>query len=1347
MRFIPRLLVFLLLLQASPRLFGQVNILFTSDTGLPNSLVNCIAEDTQGRMWIATENGLSLFNGSRFINFYNEKGNPNSLVSNFVRTVCADKSGRMLVGSTAGLQIYDNYRNSFTPLVDTKSIGVNDNNINDIITLRDGGHLVVGLDAFNIYIGEGGKIEARENALTHKVRNIISAAESRDGSLWAIQRPGGVYKSEGKTKKIRHVTDAAGKDYYFQTICEGNDGGVYAGHSESGLYVYDARTHRFNLMPGTERLLQIRDIKPLGNSTVLCIGTDGYGVYLYDTRKKEFVASKFFSDPFLNIASQKVHKIYINNDGHIWLGMYQKGIYVTNTQSNTFEYIGHRSREKNLIGDRCVTSIMQTYNGDVWVTTDNGGLYGIGADGRQLNRYTADSSPLSVPTTMLGLFEDSRHRVWFGSFNRGSGTIDLATGRCNYVTLQGTTGRLYSVYEFAEDKRGQIWAASMGNGILRYDEASHSLSTYVTTDGTSWSTCLEYDRENDVFYAGTYGGVVWFSPTDPKKTVHQVTTCTAAYSINRVSPTLMAFSTTDGLILYDTKKKQISKTITTDDKLPNNNVLSAEMGNDGHLWISCSEGLVRYNLKTMTSESFTVRDGLQGNEFYRNASLVGRDGKLWFGGINGITVFSPKMISNNRKNNLKVRVVSLRADEQYVNPNEDGEYLIPSAVDAFTVELATLPLYMSHRISYSYSLDGGAWETLPAPQNLLTYNNIGYGEHTLSLKTIIDGKDSEITDTVIYVPYPWYLKWWVVLLWIALIAALVYWAQNNIRHRRALNKAVIEHRREEELKETKLQFFMNIVHDLRTPLTLIATPLQKLVTTDDNTRRQHLYSIMSKNTDRLLRLTNEIMDLRKIDRGKMVLRCYYTNVSRFINSVVENTSDIAETRKLEFKATDNTDGNMMAWMDTQSIEKVLINLISNAVKFTEPGGYVHVEWGEEPDGRLYIKIVDTGIGIPEADRAHIFDRFYQVKATEKHVKGTGIGLNLVKSLVELHHGDISVLDNPDGKGTQFVIILPTRKDAYDEDELYEGEPALQNSFAETPEVTNLIQTIDATDDDNSASQGSVSADSSNGGDVVDTVSAVPKSKRKTILIADDDDDIRQFLTEEMAAQYNVLAVPDGKAAYNTLLRSHVDLLISDVMMPNMDGHELCRMIRQNVHHCNLPIILLTAKNSDQDQLEGLQSKADAYVTKPFNLELLQTMVCNLLLRHDSLRNTIKGFEMTAEKITTPASTSADDKLMERLTKAIDANLNNPDLTSDLLAREVGLSRVHLYRKLKELTNQSATSYIRNIRLTKAAELLREKKLTVSETAYLVGFRTPNHFSAAFKELYGVSPKEYANGEG
>lgn len=1315
-------------------------MLFTSDYDLPNSLVNKIAEDSYGLIWVATEDGLCSFNGSRFTTYRNIAGDENSISSNFIRTVCTDSRGNVVVGTVSGVQVYNRHENNFSKLLNTESIGLRIHNVNDLCPLKNGDYAVIGKGSYNIHINDDGTVVLKRNAFSNRKDNGSHIMEDTKGNLWAGYEAKGVWCADNNGH-VRNIVSADGKQYDFAVFCCDNNGKVYAGHSAGGLYCYNERTRHFDFMQGTESLMKIRDIKQIPNTSLLCVGTDGEGIHIYDVKTHSFVNSNMFDDPFIDISSQKVHSLYINKVGDIWIGLYQKGIFMATKAKSLFGYVGARSQKYNIIGSRCVTSIIQRRDGSIWVGTDNGGLHGITPQLQAIRSFPANDMH-GLPASLVTLFEDSKGRLWFGSFNHGCGVVDVNTGGCRYATLKGVNSWYYSVYGFVEDKRGQLWAGSMGKGVLRYDEEKNEFQPYIDTDGTTWTGTVFYDKDNDRIYCGTYDGIVWFSPTDKTRKTHSIGNKIVVYSISRLSKTTIGFGTTDGISILDTKTGNLRQ-VAVKNGLSNSNIFALQLGTKGDIWMSSGGGLMRYDIKTNAVESFTMKDGLQGNEFFKNASLVSSDGRLWFGGVNGITVFNPSNFNSSKNLKCTSRVVGLRAGERYLCADENGCYTVPNGVDVFNVELATLPLYMTHRVTYYYRMDSGDWVMLPGTQNRVVFDNVSSGSHTLYTKVMIDDVESEVTETEIYVKYPWFLRWWANIIWLVVLAAIAYHVRQFLKRRREIRESLIEHEREEELKESKLQFFMNVVHDLRTPLTLIQTPLQKLKSMGDDSHHQRLYEIMNRNTNRLLKLTNEIMDLRKLDTGKMQLFPHNAYISKHILNITDSMSDMLETRHQQLILTDHTDGKQMMIFDAQAFEKILVNLLGNAIKYTQEGGQIEVEWDivdslttnlphkdEIEDKCLVLSVTDNGIGISDEDKQHIFERFYQVRVNDKHIKGTGIGLDLVRSLVELHKGEITVSDNPSGKGTRFTIIIPNQEVS-----------SVAESYIQQTTDTEMDSTVDLNAQESSLACSDTSDDVSSVNTVLDDISKRSVSK-KTVLIADDDDDIRTFLCEEMAASFNIVEASNGKQAFEIINQRNIDLVVSDVMMPEMDGLELTRKIRDNIRLAHIPIILLTAKASDQDRIEGLQASADMYVTKPFNIDLLQTLIVNFLVRNDKLQISFKGNELPADRIDTPEVQSADDKLMERLLKVINDNLSNPDLTTDFLAQESGLSRGHLYRKLKELTNQSATNFIRNIRLTKAAELLSQKRGTISEIAYLVGFRTPTHFSTAFKELYGMTPREY-----
>lgn len=1336
-----RLFVTLVLICFKYVSFASTGVLFTSNHDLPNSLINKIVETRDGMIWIATENGLCRYNGSSFVTYYHHSNDEHSLASNFIRTIEADGKGHLMVGTTDGLQMYRPETNDFTSVISINSKEKHCN-VSDI-AYYNGVFYVSGNQNFSVRVDGDGNPKAEKNRYTSTKYIANQTVVDSNGNIWLVCHFRGVYCVD-KKGNIRTIKDEHGQPYLFYNLYQGPDGRMYASSNHGGLYVKNSGSDIFTLVPGSESFPIIRDMKVLPGTNIICLATDGLGIRFYDCRKGQMV-SQIIDDPFIDLSSQKVHSLCFTNDGDVWMAFFQRGVYLSVAGNIGFNYVGNRSKRFDFIGDRCVTSVLETHDGGIWVSTDNGGIYGVSRDGTSLGVYHSGNGAGQVPSSPLALFEDSRQRVWFGSYGSGYGQIDLRSGRCKYLSINGAGVAGTSVYGFAEDGNSNIWGVSMGSGLLFFDESKQQFTVYSATRYVKWACAIYYDNRNNNLYVGTYDGLLSLdmeginAKGNAGSAKRELKLLLRDYVVHSISPRgkeQLCVSTNNGLILYNTRTGNVVK-YGMAEGLPSMTIYSALEADDGSLWVSSTKGLSHIFLKAKEVENFSVRDGLQGNEFYKNAVLRGSDGAFFFGGMNGMTWFYPKDVQMGVQN-CHVKVAEVKSDMKSFLADEDGNFHIEDGIQSFSIDLVTSPISMTYRAVYCYQMDGDGWQKLPSSVNSISYSHLSPGNHEFEVYAIINGKQSEVARVHLYIAYPWYRQWWAWVLWISLATAMSCGGYVMRQRRNAELKIMAESKQAEQIKEEKLQFFINIAHDLRTPMTLIVSPLQKLMALDKDESRRHSYEIMYRNANRILNLVNQLMDARRIDRGKMPVNCREVDFTALFENIVDSVTDLAERRNQSLTTEKGVCTVEKAWLDTDFLEKILINLIGNSVKYTEEGGYVKVKWftleagatvaqgtvdaAKFAEGALALQVIDNGIGIPEEEQKYVFDRFYQIPKNRKHEIGTGIGLNLVHSLVQLHHGDITISNNPEGRGTIFTILMPLGSKAYSAEEMIKDEiPA------------NVVYTDKAL----LKEKGEMMS--------VAPVVEMPEGhlpSRQTILVVDDEEEIRNYLAEELSDTYNVKMCNDGEEAMSLLLREHVDIVLSDVMMPKVDGLELCRRIRENVLLNHLPIILLTAKNTDTVRLDSLKLSVETFISKPFNMAILRSTVDSLLRRQSSLRNTFSGKQMPTDQIATPDVQSPDDRLMERIVKVINDNLSNPDITSEDIAREVGLSRVHLYRKLTELTNQTASNYIRNIRLAKGAELLQNKKMSVSEIAYQVGFKTPNHFATAFKKMYGVSPTDY-----
>ena len=563
-------------------------------------------------------------------------------------------------------------------------------------------------------------------------------------------------------------------------------------------------------------------------------------------------------------------------------------------------------------------------------------------------------------------------------------------------------------------------------------------------------------------------------------------------------------------------------------------------------------------------------------------------------------------------------------------------------------------------------------------------------------------------------------------------SACLYWALlSRMRHRREIMKR--EHA--EQLNEAKLQFFINISHEIRTPMTLIINPLEKLLAEKKGGEVQKTYLMIYRNAQRILRLINQLMDIRKLDKGQMFMKFRETDMVGFIDDVMLTFDYMARKKKIHFSF-EHAMPQLKVWVDMNNFDKILMNIFSNAFKYTPEQGEITVTLSTGRDATrrdplkeyFEITVTDSGIGLDREKIERIFERFYQIdNDVTKSNFGTGIGLHLSRSLVELHHGIILAENREDAPGSRFVIRIPLGSAHLRTDELEDVEALITpHAMLVKPEKTDLEEVFEE-------GEGEEDEESKKTG----------KAKnRMRILIVEDEEEILSYLKEELEGDYRIMTRKNGREAYDTILADTPDLVISDIMMPEMDGLSLCRKIKQNTNVNHVPVILLTAKSKPEDTMEGMATGADAYMVKPFNTELLKSTIANLLANRKLLKSKFSGAQQQEDKVQKLSMKSADEILMSKIMKVINENLSNPDLNVEMLAANVGLSRVHVHRKLKELTNLSARDFIKNIRLQQAAALLKEKKLTVSEVAYATGYTNLSHFSSSFKEVHGMSPKEY-----
>ena len=1345
---LPILGFIILSISFATKAYAQEGRLLTSDNDISSSMITHLYQDHDGIIWIATEDGLNRYDGAKFSVIGKDRNKSTHLTNNYVRRTYEDNNGRFFIMALSGIQLYDRAKEEFTSI---PMIMENGNEIKantPTIVERRNGEIWVGTNGYGMFkLIEKDKelIFTQDNSIGNSIF-IECLLEDSQERLWIINQSDISLHVKGQPIK-HYFEDNVAEE--FSSICEDAYGNLYVGSKNYGMFYYDEIKDEFTPIPYPSKLI-IRDLQ-LANQEEIYIATDGSGVKVYNIREK-IIKESNFNVTTLDFSKAKVHTILKDNRGNTWLGCYQKGVVILPAIANGFNYIGYKSVTNNYIGSSCVMAICRDHEGVLWVGTDGDGLYALHPNGKRKAHYPNILG--NEPATIMSIYEDSKHQLWVGTYLKGVFKMNRNTGQWEPVKFQDSIIQSNPrVYAFIEDDNKQLWMGDMGAGLFKLDLQTNQIKRMPAYNGdiTSnqqvnamhniWVNCL-LKSSNGKLYFGTFNG---FGCMDLKTENFVSTYMTNHFLRGEVIYTMYEdqdndiwIGTNSGLKRF-TPKTQEFTSYTTENGLPSNTIYAIKGDSDNNLWISTSYGLSRLHIASETFVNFYARDGLQGNEFTRGANFQGERGEINFGGTGGVTFFNPKEIINpNKKPQIQISGFYLHdkpihkgmksGNEEIITTNITNakEFHLSHIDNSLTIEFSAMEFYNPERISYQYNFNNNGWISLRNGENRVSFSDLEPGTHHFQVRAKDYSSYSDIIELSIIISPPWYKTWWAKMLYFFIFCGLLWFVAQQFRQRYHAKRQMMEHLHAEEINEAKLQFFINISHEIRTPMSLIISPLQRLIATDSDNERQQNYKLIYRNAERILQLINQLMDIRKIGKGQMRLRFKETDLIPFIKELYHNFEYQAKAKDITLGFNTQIE-ELKVWVDPKNFDKIIFNLLSNAFKYTPKGGHIQINLSTGHNSNadspalcdyVEIEVSDNGIGLEEDEINRIFDRFYQVRNGENNSNtGTGIGLHLTRSLVELHYGEISAKNNENGQGSSFTIRIPLGKDHIPSKDIETSAGLIEK---DTTIHTSSISVLEETNNN-----------------------VRSKSKRR-VLIVEDDEEIRHYLYRELGSDFHIQECDNGKDGLAMILQKAPDLVISDVMLPELDGMSLCKKIKQNVNINHIPVILLTAKVRDEDTIEGLMQGADAYITKPFNIEILRQTVINLIKGRDLLKNSFGGKQVQENKLTKLEKESPDERLLNRVMKVINTNLSNTDLNVEMIASEVGISRVHLHRKLKELTNQSTRDYIRNVRLKQAAALLSEKKHNVAEVASMTGFPSLAYFSTAFKDLFGVSPTTYMN---
>ena len=1323
-----KVLLLLLTIFTYQSIYAQMGKLFDADNQLSSSYTSQVFQDRDGFIWAATRNGLNKYDGYKTLFIKKENHVNNGMASNYVNCITQDRNGLFYLGMYGALQAYDGSR--FTN-IEVKDL---DNHVVSCYVtcflLRKNNEVMAGTSGHGLLlISDQGHAHQIGGPLKdiHTVQDLL---EDNKGNVWMITDGKGLIEYNGKT--TRSFFTAPEETGTLRRICEDKMGNLYVGTSMNGLFVRKGNKGDFQHLDITSNK-HISALYCLRDGRIM-IGYDGQGLAIYNPRTEEIIDNPYFSQE-VDLSRSKIYSIVEDDSGNIWLGMLQKGVFMQPGKESGFEYMGYKLGSRNVIGQACVISTIIDSKGRCWVGTDKDGIYCLGSHQKLIKHYTE-----GVPSTVMSMAEDNDGRIWVGSWSEGFGYID-ANGNAYHKYPQY---QYSSAFAIKSSRQGDLWVATMGQGLLRIDLSNLQLKRAYTMK----ENAPDHPEMNSI--TNDYISKMSLSP-DEKRVYVATTMGTCCLDINKESWTtvfgknclnygtpcrivkeyagLLWIGTNDGLYSYDLHSKQFQH-YDMEQGLADNSIASIEQERNGRLWVSTDHGLCSYDPKTGQKNSFFVDNGLQSNEFSDGASWtidLGAGEILLFGGIGGITWFHPERIKQV-KWDAKVSLVSFILNRESINSRSmSGSYQICDTTiiaanrfeldyhdNTFAIQFSTLTFDNPEHITYLYSINGETFSRLQPGVNEITLTHMPPGTYHFCVKAERNGIQTPERCFEVVIHAPWYRSTLAYIIYILLLLA-AGWTYLSYRRRKEQDHLRLqEHIHAEEMADAKLRFFMNISHEIRTPMTLIVSPLLSLIKQDDDPQRRGAYETIRRNAERILGLINQMMDLRKIDKGQMQMRMCETDLISFVGDIYTLFGQQAQAKNVQFHFEHDME-KLPVWIDRSNFDKVIVNLLSNAFKFTPAGGEIRISI-TKTDHHATISIRDNGEGIPSDKLERIFERFYQSPSTanDRNV-GTGIGLDLTRSLVELHHGTIEAHNNDD-KGCTFVVTIPLGNTHLKPEEMIveQQEPVHNENLMEVETVTETPE----------------------------TEAPQKTSRRQHLVIVEDDQEILDYLTTTLSADYDITRCSNGREGLTEVLKRHPDLIISDIMMPEMDGKTLCSKVKANPGTSHIPVILLTAKNRDEDQLEGLETGADAYIVKPFNMDILRRTIMNLIHTHRMLKLKFGRNDQLEEQVEDVQLKSPDDKLLERVMTVINKNLSNSDLSVDGIADEVGISRVHLHRKMKELTGQTPHDFIRNIRLKQAAHLLANQNMNITEVMYACGFNNSASFSTIFKRFYGLSPRDY-----
>ncbi|WP_207533968.1 hybrid sensor histidine kinase/response regulator transcription factor [Desertivirga arenae] len=1304
-----------------------------SREGLSSNIVTSILKDRFGYLWFGTDDGLNKFDGKQFTVYRHNVKDSNSIASNDIVDLYEDGKGNLWIATSSGVIMYNRRMDSF----------INYNKLirNPILSIATGpdGSLWMGtygaLILFNPVTSKFTYFYSNDPAARAAVSTTIQRVfTDKSGSMW-LGTSNGLYlyleKSNSFKKYVHSDKDSSSlANNAVKSVIQDRKGNIWVG-TDSGLSMllpdgsgFTNYKHTPSEHSLSSNIIYSLAAEPNGR---IWIGTEE-GLNILDPSSKVVRRIRRNHRNPYSLIGKAVNSILIDREGISWVGTYRGGINKYDKNLPTFNLRQSNPSDPLGLSAPVVTSFAEVNRSEIYVGTDGGGI-------NHFNRNTGLFKNIPLSNSGKGkavlAMEGVGAEIWVGTYLDGLFVYDTKTGEIRRISA-GLGSRSISgpsVFCIKKDSRNNIWLGTNGQGVTFYDSSKKSFRHFSQSErggdiimANGYIRAIEEDHEGNLWIGSRGGGIAVYNPISNKSLIlNSANSKLPKDNVNAIcvssNGTVWVGMSEGGLAYYDLRKKQFIP-YSEKDGLANEVIYRILEDNYGKIWVSTNKGLSSFDPGLKKFRNFSYHNGLQRSPFVLGSGMKVSDGTLFFGGVDGFNYVNPGALHFNR-NNPRIVLTDLKISNKSVLPSPDAEINEHISISKrikldykqnFSLSFAALNFTSPQENRYMYKLEkfDREWNNVGA-LNTAVYTNLDPGEYTFYVKAVSANGNwvSPVTTIRVSVRPPFWLTYPAYFFYF-LIIGLVLWLIRRRGIQKLEGKFAIEQERREaervhEFDQLKIKFLTNLSHEFRTPISLIMGPVEQLLQLETSTNKHGQLSMIRRNARRLLNLVNQLLDFRNMEDRELRLNVIEGDFIAFARDVAESFRDYSERRQINFEFNSQV-RSYFTNFDHEKVERIFFNLLSNAFKFTLKGGLITFRI-EDSDNGLKVQVADTGIGIEEKAHDKIFESFFQSNSGSAILnQGSGIGLSITREFVNMHGGSIEV-HSIVGKGSVFSIHFPFNRiespGSLDEDEpelMHEGNPQ-----------DHLL-------------------------------GAIADSQLPVVLLVEDSDDFRFYLKDNLKRAYRIVEASNGKEGWQKTLSSHPQLVVSDISMPHASGIDLCRKIKADKRTSHIPVLLLTALTGEEDQLLGLETGANDYMTKPFNLDILNVKIRNLLALNERLKKTYtKQIKMTSPEVIIE---SENEKFLNKVILYITSNINNPQLSVEDLSRNMGMSRGSLYSKILELTGETPIEFIRSIKLDRAAVLLEKSDMNIAQISYSVGFSAPNYFARAFKIRFNMLPSEY-----